>query len=110
MGGGWIGGTDCLQSMLISVTERSYRVCFSTRLLIRIRDFPVPGSPLGLRYSTVAPRTSYGLMIFFMISVVLSKLLCVTALQENARFCRVECVRHKLRARSLRLGRHHGSK
>jgi hypothetical protein len=28
----------------------------------------------------------------------------------NVRFCRVECVRHKLRTRSLRRGWHHGGK
>jgi hypothetical protein len=31
----------------------------------------------------------------------------MTALGANARFCRVECVRHKLRARSPRLDWHH---
>ena len=30
--------------------------------------------------------------------------------RQHALFCRVECVRHKLRARSLRLGWHHRSK
>jgi hypothetical protein len=36
--------------------------------------------------------------------------LCMTALDATARFCRVECVRHKLRARSLRLRWHHRAK
>src|SRR5208282_4390144 len=35
--------------------------------------------------------------------------LCIVAFGVNVRFCRVECVRHRLGARSLRLGWHHGS-